>query len=124
MRRLAWLSIAYLSFMLGLVGAFLPVLPTTPFMLVAVWAGSKGSHRFKWWLLRHPKFGPSLRLWYRHGAISTRNKRLAVTVIIISWILLWWRGSGVTVLLITALILGSSSVFLLSRPSEIRANAD
>lgn len=116
MRRILWLFLAYLCFGLGVLGAFLPVLPTTPFMLVAVWAGSNGSSRFKWWLLRHPKFGPSLRLWFRQGAISKRNKYVAIALICSSWAFIWLKGSSGLVVVLTACMFCVCISFLASRP--------
>ncbi|MCV6626255.1 MAG: YbaN family protein [Cellvibrionaceae bacterium] len=116
MGRLIYLSLAYLFFALGVVGAFLPVLPTTPFLLLAVWCGAKGSTRFKWWLLRHPRYGPGLRLWYRQGAIPRRGKLIAVAVIASSWLLIYAKGSSTELLLITGFILSCSALFVATRP--------
>ncbi|GJM12528.1 MAG: hypothetical protein DHS20C12_09310 [Pseudohongiella sp.] len=116
LQKLLWLVLAYGTLALGLVGAVLPVLPTTPFLLVAVWAGSHASSKFKWWLLRHKRFGPGLRDWYRDGAIAKPAKYTAVTVIAMSWLIIIMTGSPTGVVVFTGLLLASCSVFLLSRP--------
>jgi len=123
MGKMIYLGLAYCFLALGFLGALLPLLPTTPFLLLAVWFGAKGSSRFKWWLLRHPKLGPDLRLWYRKGAINTKAKATAIVVMMLSWSWLWFKGSSNTVLLITALVLCSSATFILTRPSGENKNA-
>ncbi len=67
MRRLLslliWRTLAMLCLLLGLVGVFVPGLPTVPFMLLAAWAGSKGWPALETWLLNHPRHGPPIRRW-------------------------------------------------------------
>lgn len=115
--RLLYMALAYLCVGLGVIGIFLPVLPTTPFLLLALWAGSKGSRRFKWWLLRHPRLGPGLRLWYREGSIPLLGKCMAVGFISASWLMLFLKGTEGTLLLVLSLILLGSATFILSRPT-------
>ena len=57
---------------LGVIGAFLPVMPTTVFMIGALWAFSMSSKRLETWLLEHPRFGPRLVEWRAHRAIPRR----------------------------------------------------
>jgi uncharacterized membrane protein YbaN (DUF454 family) len=76
-KRALLLALGWLCVGLGILGAFLPVLPTTPFLIVALWAFARSSARFHAWLLHHPRFGPSLRLWERHRVIPIRVKALA-----------------------------------------------
>ncbi|WP_192034739.1 YbaN family protein [Halomonas sp. YLGW01] len=83
-RRIAYRLLALASFGLGVIGAFLPLMPTTCFMLVAVWAGSKGSPRFAAWIRRHPRFGPPLTAWERQRAIPRHAKRLAMLMLVFS----------------------------------------
>jgi len=72
--RLIWLIFGLVSFSLGLMGAFLPILPTVPFMLLSAFFFSKSSERLHHWLLTHPVFGPSIEDWQRNGAIIRRVK--------------------------------------------------
>jgi len=115
-KKLPWLLLAYSTLALGIVGAFLPVLPTTPFLLVTVWAGSHASSKFKWRLLRHKRFGLPLRQWYRSKAVAKPAKVLATVLILFSWFLIIQRGSPLGVIVFTGLILFSCIAFLLTRP--------
>jgi uncharacterized membrane protein YbaN (DUF454 family) len=72
-----FLGIGFVSLALGLVGLFLPIVPTVPFLVVSVWAFQRSDKRLERWLLRHKKVGAPLRLWKEHGAISRRSKLIA-----------------------------------------------
>ena len=77
--RWAWWLLAWLSLGLGLLGVVLPGLPTVPFILLSAYAAARGSQRLHRWLLAHRQFGPMIRDWQRHGAVSRRSKWFAVT---------------------------------------------
>lgn len=62
----------------GLVGVFVPGLPTTVFMILALFCFKKGSSRFESWLLNHGRFGPTLRDWERNRSIKARTKVVAI----------------------------------------------
>ena len=116
LKKTLWLILAYATLAIGVIGAFLPILPTTPFLLVAVWAGSHASSNFKWWLLRHKRFGPGLRDWYRDKAIAKRAKIAAVSIISISWIIIILNDSPIGVIVFTGLLFVGCISFLVSRP--------
>lgn len=69
-----WRTLAAVAVLLGLIGVFLPGLPTVPFLLVAAWAGGKGWPQLEQWLLAHPRHGPTIRRWRDHGAVPRRAK--------------------------------------------------
>lgn len=63
---------------LGILGAFLPLLPTTIFLIIAAWAFGKSAPKLRARLYAHKRFGPTLRAWDRHGAIPPRAKVAAL----------------------------------------------
>ncbi len=67
-----------LSLALGGVGVVMPLLPTTPFVLLGAACFAKGSPRLHGWLERHALFGPIISNWQREGAIAPRAKSIAV----------------------------------------------
>ncbi len=87
---LLWRALAVMAIVLGLIGVVLPVMPTVPFILVAAWAGSKGWPALEAWLLAHPLFGPQIRQWREHGAVSRKAKILACTMMAGSATMLWF----------------------------------
>lgn len=119
--RYLWLLLGHALVAVGFVGAFLPVLPTTPFLILAAWAYSKGSQRFEQWLLHHPVMGPPIRAWREHGVIPTRAKVISLFMMAISLTVAmsfptipWWGkvGSAATIL--------GAGIFVATRPSAPR----
>jgi uncharacterized membrane protein YbaN (DUF454 family) len=69
-----------LALVLGVIGIFVPLLPTTPFILLAAAFYARGSRRFHHWLLNQRTFGPIVREWEEHRAIPYRTKLFAVAL--------------------------------------------
>ncbi len=82
--RLLWRALAAACLLLGLVGVFVPVLPTVPFLLVAAWAGGRGWPALEAWLLAHPRYGEHIRRWRASGAVPRRVKWTATTMMLLS----------------------------------------
>ena len=80
--RIFYLSAGWLALALGILGLFLPLLPTTPFVLLAAFCFSKGSPAAHRWLTEHPRLGPILRHWREHRAIPRRAKILATVLML------------------------------------------
>lgn len=118
--RSLWTAAGVLSFAIGAIGAVLPLLPTVPFMLLAAFCFARGSERFHLWLLDHPRFGPAIRNWQAHGAISRRAKRAATIAIALTFLasILW--GVPLYALAMQAAVLAIVLTFLLTRPEGPR----
>lgn len=108
----------WIFFGTGVVGAFLPVLPTTPFMLLALWMFSKSSDRFHDWLYHHRVFGPALQRWQRNRVIPWHAKLAAIGMMVFSFVLMlvysgwdWW------VYLLVGLLMLYGMWFILTKPS-------
>ena len=76
--RLVFLLLGLGFVALGVAGIFLPVLPTTPFMLLAAAFFARSSERFYNWLLNHRIFGHTVREWQQHRSIPRRTKWVAI----------------------------------------------
>lgn len=104
---------------LGVAGAFLPVLPTTPFLLLAAYCYSKSSNKLHSWILNHKYLGPPLNDWEKNGVIGLKAKILATVML---GLVLIFRipylkialAIKITAIVILVLVL----VFIWSRPSH------
>lgn len=115
--RWIYLAIAGVSIGLGSLGILIPGLPTTPFLLLALWAAARSSPRLHAWLLNHRWFGPPLRNWENERAVATRAKMLAILLLIASWIILAWQTRGPVVPAVTGVLFIAVAVFLVTRPT-------
>lgn len=92
--RAFWVTCGTLSLVLGIIGIFLPLLPTTPFVLLAAACFARGSEKFHHWLITHKRFGPLVRDWQAHRSIPLRAKCLALAMM--------WTSMGTTAWLLRA----------------------
>lgn len=88
--RFVWVQVAFaalgtLFILLGIAGVFLPVLPTTPFLLLATACYARSSRRFYNWLMNHPAFGPLIVEWRTYRSIPWRVKMVAVTTMVLTF---------------------------------------
>lgn len=107
--RWAWWLLAYASLGLGVIGIFLPGLPTVPFVLLSAFAAARGSGRLHRRLLAHRQFGPMIRDWQAHGAVSRRAKWLATVMMAACAVILflaapqgWMVAAGSAIMAIVA----------------------
>lgn len=115
--RVIWLIFGLVSVSLGLLGVVLPLLPTVPFMLLAVFCFARSSEPLHDWLVHHPQFGPGIRDWHERGAISLKAKRLATVMVGGVFCLSVFMGLRPTLLLIQGTTLCCVMLFLWTRPS-------
>jgi len=119
--RAAYVTLGWLCVGLGALGAVVPLLPTTVFLLIALWAFARGSHRFHAWLYSHPRFGPPLQAWERHGVISRTAKVCALLTMAASVAVLTIVSQGPLLPLGVGALLACIAVYILTRPSRAPA---
>ena len=115
--RWAWLALGHGAVGLGALGAILPLLPTTPFLLLAAWAYARSSPALRARLYAHPRYGATLRAWQEDGAIAPRAKILAVVLMAGSWGLATWTTGHPAVPWVMGAVAVSVSTFILTRPN-------
>ncbi|MFN7409705.1 MAG: YbaN family protein [Pseudomonadota bacterium] len=113
---LLWRLLAATSLLLGLVGVFVPGLPTVPFLLLAAWAGGKGWPALEAWLLAHPRHGPAIRRWRDHRAVPRRAKWLASATMLASAALIGLSSAPAWLKLGMLLLLACVATWLWRRP--------
>lgn len=111
-----WLALGGLFLALGFLGVVLPVLPTTPFLLLAAGCFARSSPRLHGWLVAHPVFGPPILNWQENGAISRGAKRLAVGSMAAVFLASLALGLGWKVLAAQGALMTLGAAFVLSRP--------
>lgn len=114
--RSVWFVIGVLALALGALGIVLPLLPTTPFILLAAYSFARSSKPVHDWLLRHRIFGPLIENWRRYGAISRRAKILGLASLIVVFAISLQLGAPPHAVLIQAVILPLCGLFIMSRP--------
>jgi len=114
--RLTWLVIGLLALVLGVLGIFLPLLPTTPLVLLAAFAFARSSERLHQWLLEHDIFGSLIADWRRHGAISRTAKVSSVVAMIVVLAISLAIAAPTIVIIVQVVVLGVAAFFILSRP--------
>ena len=83
-----WFVFAWIFFVIGIIGAFVPILPTTPFLLLSAFLFSKSSPRFHKWLLELPVAGEGIRDWQHNKVIRPRAKVLCSLMILLSLVII------------------------------------
>ncbi len=117
MTRLLWQMAGILALALGAIGVVLPLLPTTPFVLLAAFAFGKGSPRLRAWLESSRLFGPAIRDWEQKGAIHPRAKATACVVMAAVFLGSVVAGLRPLILLVQGLCMAAAATYVLTRPS-------
>lgn len=112
------IGFGWLNVVMGAIGIVVPGLPTTIFLLIALWAFSKSSERFQTWLYDHKTLGPPLRNWHEHRAIPLKAKVLAVTMMTSSVVILaaFVAEDAVLPLIVSAILLPVAA-YIVTRPN-------
>jgi uncharacterized membrane protein YbaN (DUF454 family) len=117
--RWAWISLGAGCVALGAVAALLPLVPTTPFLLVAAFAFARSSERFHQWLTQHPRLGPPIRDWNEGRLVRRSAKRLATVSIALAFAFSVVIGLPVWVLAAQAVVLSGVVAYIWSRPEPV-----
>ncbi len=118
--RAFWLVGGLVCLGLGLLGIPLPLLPTTPFLLLAAFCFARGSDRLHNWLINHPRLGPPIESWHREGAISKSAKRASMVAIALVFGVSIALGVKPWLLAVQAVVLTCVVTFILTRPLPSR----
>jgi len=120
-KRIAWLLLGCICVGIGTIGVFVPLLPTTSFMLVAAFAFARSSPKLHNWLITHKVFGPLITDWQSHRAISSKAKFTSVlSMVAVVGISAIFQVPN-WLLVTQILVLSCVAAFLLSRPKPPKA---
>ncbi|OBU11568.1 DUF454 family protein [Morganella psychrotolerans] len=114
--RLLLLLSGWIAVVLATLGVVLPLLPTTPFLLLAAWCFSRSSPRFHHWLLYRSWFGGYIRHWQEHKGLPRKAKRRAVIVILVTFAVSLWLVKLIYIRLLLLVILACLLIFMLRLP--------
>ena len=117
MKRWWWKIAGLTCVILGVIGIVLPLLPTTPFLLLAAFCFDRGSPKLHKWLISHAHLGPIIKDWHDHGAVPTNAKAVAVIFMATALMIGIYFELPVFVLVIQAVIFSAVCIFLLTRPA-------
>ncbi|MCZ4351412.1 YbaN family protein [Roseovarius aestuarii] len=118
--RILWISVGSLALFLGALGVILPVLPTTPFVILAAFCFGRSAPRFHAWLAGHRLFGPIISDWQAEGAIAPRYKTIATGMMAAAFGFSLWMQLPPMVLWVQAACLICAATYVLSRPNGPR----
>ncbi len=119
MSKTILLALGWICVGLGFIGIFVPGLPTTIFLIIALWAFTKSSKRLRNWLLNHKRFGPILRNWQEHRVVPLRAKILMVILQISVVIIVQYTFDNLVISFGLAVILILVASYVLSLPSKV-----
>lgn len=91
-KRIFYIILGWFSLITGIIGIFLPLLPTTPLVLLAAWCFSKSSQRFHHWITHHKYFGPIIRDWQSAEGIPKKSRNRAI--------LFMWAGMSISMIIV------------------------
>lgn len=116
MQRYFLIVFGWLAVVLATLGVVLPLLPTTPFLLLAAWCFARSSPRFHYWLLHRSVFGRYLRHWQRHRAMPPGAKGRAILFILATFAFSLWMVKILWIRVLLLAILAGLLVFMIRLP--------
>jgi len=118
MLRPVYFVIGLIMVALGIIGIFVPLMPTTTFLILAAWCFARSSRRAENWLLSHPRLGPVILAWRQTGAMAPRHKlysiggmALGLLIFLLTARPAWWLA------VVVALALLACAAFVVTRPN-------
>ena len=123
MKRTILISLGWLCVGLGFVGVFVPGIPTTIFLIIALWAFTKSSKKLRHWLFNHKRFGPILNNWQQHKVVPRRAKILMVVLMSLAVVLFYYSLQNLYLTIGLIIILVSVAIYVISLPSKIPENS-
>ncbi len=119
--RLVAMAAGWISLILGIIGIFLPLLPTTPFVLLSAYCFSKSSPRLHHWLIHQPRLGPMIQNWEQQGSIS-QNAKVTATILMVGLFSLSLLFLDLSLLFKSSLVCTGAGVlgFIWTRPLPLR----
>jgi len=122
MKKIILITIGWLCVGLAFVGTFVPGIPTTIFLIIALWVFAKSSKKFHSWLLNHKRFGPILQNWESHKVVPRKAKILMVILQISAVIIFHYSLQNIYLTAILIITLVFVARYVLSLPSELPVN--
>lgn len=114
--RWLWVSLGLVCLGIGVAGAVLPLIPTTPLLLLAAFCFARSSRRLHDWLTTHPTLGPPIADWNRDRAIRRPAKLLATLSVAVAMAVSLLLGAGSMIIALQSAVLLVVLVFIWSRP--------
>lgn len=114
--KILYLSLGVFCVAIGGIGILIPVLPTTVFMIVALWAFTRSSPRMRDWLYHHRLFGPVLQDWVQHRSIPTRARQIALASLLTSALFIGYMFGGLACLAFILFVCVPVASFLWTLP--------
>ena len=114
--RSLWFTGGMVAMVLAIIGLFLPVFPTVPFLLLAAICFARSSKRAHKWLIEHDNFGPAIRNWQEKGAISRRSKWLSTVFMTAALLLSVALDAAEWLILLQGATIAGVILFIWTRP--------